>query len=98
MANRNIGEGIKEGLLELKRFMKGEDTGAIAKEYGQVDAREIRMKQGLSQNEFAVAFGLNPNTLRNWEHGTRKMDRSAVILLKVIDQYPEAVKKVAKIV
>ena len=80
----------------------GDDTKMIniTKEYREKQKKElpnvknIRKKYKLSQLQFAREFGLNVNTLKNWEHGVRGMDASTITLLKVIDKYPEIVKSV----
>lgn len=56
-----------------------------------VEAAAVRGKLGLSQAEFALRFGLELDTLRNWEQGRNRPDPAACILLKVIEQNPEAV-------
>jgi DNA-binding transcriptional regulator YiaG len=56
-----------------------------------VDVRAIRENLGLSQADFAARFGLELDTIRNWEQGRYAPDRAAVVLLAVIEHYPEAV-------
>jgi DNA-binding transcriptional regulator YiaG len=56
-----------------------------------VDVRAIRENLGLSQADFAARFGLEVDTIRNWEQGRYAPDRAAVILLTVIEHHPEAV-------
>lgn len=56
-----------------------------------VDVRAIRENLGLSQADFAARFGLELDTIRNWEQGRYAPDRAAVVLLAVIEQHPEAV-------
>lgn len=56
-----------------------------------VDVRTIRENLGLSQADFAARFGLELDTIRNWEQGRYAPDRAAVVLLAVIEHHPEAV-------
>lgn len=56
-----------------------------------VNVREIRENLGLSQADFAARFGLELDTIRNWEQGRYAPDRAAVVLLAVIEHHPEAV-------
>lgn len=56
-----------------------------------VDVRAIRENLGLSQADFAARFGLELDTIRNWEQGRYAPDRAAVVLLAVIEHHPEAV-------
>jgi DNA-binding transcriptional regulator YiaG len=56
-----------------------------------VDIKRIRESQNLSQPEFAILYGLELDTLRNWEQGRNIPDRSTMVLLKVIERCPDAV-------
>jgi putative transcriptional regulator len=58
-----------------------------------VDVRAIRKDLGLSQREFAMQFGFTAEAVRNWEQGRRRPEGPARILLKVIQNDPEAVKR-----
>lgn len=79
-------------MKEAKRFLNGEDTGATVSQ--PFDIKALRNKFNLSQSKFAKSFGININTLKNWEHGTRSMDNTAVTFFKVIEKYPDIVKQV----
>lgn len=57
----------------------------------QADPKTIREKQGLSQPEFACLFGVDVDTLKNWEQGRNIPDGPARVLLSVIDHCPHAV-------
>ena len=59
--------------------------------YGDIAA--ARKKLGMSQDKFALTFGISTGALRNWEQGRRQPEGPARVLLKVIDQEPEAVKR-----
>jgi putative transcriptional regulator len=56
------------------------------------EARALRKRLGLTQEQFATRFGLNIWTLRDWENHRREPDGPAQTLLKVIDRDPEAVR------
>lgn len=56
-----------------------------------VAVADVRKKLGLSQVEFAIRFGLEIDTIQNWEQGRNRPDPAAMILLKVIEQNPAAV-------
>lgn len=58
-----------------------------------VNVRTIRERLGLSQEEFATRFGLEPSTVRNWEQGRNEPDPAAQLLLKIIDTNPQAVER-----
>lgn len=56
-----------------------------------VDLRALRQRLGLTQPEFAIRFGLELDTVQNWEQGRYSPDPAALVLLKVIERTPEAV-------
>ena len=58
-----------------------------------VDVKAIRAKLGMSQEEFANAFGLNLAALRDWEQQRRMPRGPARTLLKIIDREPIAVRR-----
>jgi putative transcriptional regulator len=57
-----------------------------------VDAKAIREALGLTQEQFALRFGLELAALRNWETGRREPDTAARSYLRVIARQPEAVE------
>jgi putative transcriptional regulator len=56
-------------------------------------AKHVRWTIGLSQEEFAAAFGISIGTLRDWEQGRCNPDKTALSYLKVIARDPKAVRK-----
>lgn len=56
-----------------------------------IDVAALRLKLGLSQDEFAARFGLSPKVVRNWEQGRNKPDGPAQVLLSVIAKRADAV-------
>lgn len=69
------------------------DLGIDAKvlERNEVDIRALRQRLALTQAEFAIRFGLELDTVQSWEQGRNPPDPAARVLLKVIEQNPEAV-------
>ncbi len=47
--------------------------------------RNMRLKTGLTQEDFCVSFGINLNTFRHWERGDRKPTGSSLIFLNMIE-------------
>ncbi len=47
----------------------------------------------LSRRKSAERFGLDARAVQDWEQGRRVPDRSARVLLTVIDREPEAVER-----
>lgn len=56
-----------------------------------VDAREVRERTGLSQEEFAIRFGFHLDTLRNWEQDRYRPDAASRVVLAIIRSNREAV-------
>jgi DNA-binding transcriptional regulator YiaG len=56
-----------------------------------VDIKRLRDTQKLSQAEFASLYGLELDTLQNWEQGRNIPDRSTKVLMKIIERFPEEV-------
>ena len=56
-----------------------------------VDVKRVRESQGLTQPEFAALYGLELDTLQNWEQGRNTPDRPTMVLLKVIEASPDVV-------
>ena len=86
-------ESIKQGLNEALEFSKGKNTKAVVHEFTPVDVKNIRTQVGMSQNEFASAFGISVSTLRHWERGDRTPHGPALVLLNVVAKEPKAVLK-----
>ena len=53
------------------------------------NAKEIREKFHLTQNEFASMLNISVATLRNWEQGRRRPEGPARVLLNVANSNPE---------
>ncbi len=86
-------DSIKQGLEEAVEFSKGKKTKAVVHKFGAVDVKNIRAKIGMSQNEFASAFGISVSTLRHWERGDRTPQGPALVLLNVVAKEPKVVLK-----
>jgi putative transcriptional regulator len=52
---------------------------------GDVDVRALRLRLKMTQGQFAKRFGFAVSALRDWEYKRRNPDRSARVLLKVIE-------------
>ena len=59
-----------------------------------VDAKSVRERLGLSQAEFALRFGLELDTVQNWEQERYRPDPAARLLLSIIDRDPKLVDSV----
>jgi putative transcriptional regulator len=59
---------------------------------GPADVRAIRQDLGLTQEQFALRFGLEVAALRNWEAGRREPDTATRSYLRVIQRAPTQVE------
>jgi putative transcriptional regulator len=59
---------------------------------GTVDVRGLRERLNLTREEFAATYGLEVETVRNWEMGRREPDRTARSYLQAIANDPEHVE------
>jgi DNA-binding transcriptional regulator YiaG len=57
-----------------------------------VNVKRLRERLDLTQEQFALRYGLEVNAVRNWEHGRRAPDRAARSYLAVIEREPEWVQ------
>lgn len=82
-----------------------EETGALIGELAEagiravlhqpprrIDVKALRERDGLSQEEFALWYGLDVGTLRNWEQGRSEPDSASRAMLWMIATNPAAVR------
>ena len=86
---------IKAGLGDAKAYLDG---SANKKAFGihvpaRVNVKKIRTQLGMSQESFAQTYGFALSAVRDWEQGRRQPERSARILLKVVEKEPAAVTR-----
>ena len=84
-------DSIKQGLDEALEFSKGKKSRAVVHAFSPVDVKNIRANIGMSQSEFASAFGISVSTLRHWERGDRTPQGPALVLLNVVSKEPQVV-------
>jgi putative transcriptional regulator len=84
---------MKHGLEEAVAYSEGKCSEAVVHKFSPVDVKNVRAKMGMSQNEFASAFGISVSTLRHWERGDRVPHGPALVLLNVVEKEPKAVLK-----
>lgn len=91
MAGRKILDGLSEALAHAKGELDAREVPVRIPD--MIDVRAIRTDFGLSQAEFAMRFGFNVDTVRNWEQAKRVPNAQARALLKIIESEPEAVRR-----
>ena len=87
---------IKQGFEEALKFSHGKVGKAVIHKFSPLDVKNIRAKVGMSQSEFASAFGISVSTLRHWERGDRSPQGPALVLLNVVAKEPQAVLNALK--
>ncbi len=87
---------IMAGLESALAYAKGDKSQGVEHRVRieEPDVKTVRGKLGLSQEDFAAAFGVPLGTLRHWEQGLRRPEGAARVLLKVIDVRPDIVAQV----
>ena len=89
-----VGAQIIAGLEEALAHAKGEDVpGLVVHRIDPVpvDAKAVRKKLHLTQDQMAVFLGTSASGYRKWEQGARMPGGAARTLLKIMDKEPEAV-------
>jgi putative transcriptional regulator len=88
-------EKIKAGLDSAKAYLDGTADKRLYRVHvpEKIDVRQIRTRLGLSQEAFAETYGFALSAVRDWEQGRRRPERSARILLKIVEKEPEAVTR-----
>ncbi len=86
-----FGKDLIASAHEALAIAKGNKKAPWRIDAQAIDVAAIRKRLKLSQALFAEAFNLSAATVRDWEQGRRRPDRTARALLTVIDRCPEAV-------
>jgi putative transcriptional regulator len=88
--DKTLFESLKQSLKEAAAIRRDELAPGRVTEVGAPDAKSVRAKVGLSQNEFAQLIGVKVATLRNWEQHRRQPTGPAAALLTIVEKEPEA--------
>ncbi len=88
-----LGEELIAGMKEAAAYARGEIElpTRVVEVPEAVDVAAIRRRLRLSQERFAEKFGFTVASVRDWEQRRRRPERTARMLLQVIDKEPEAV-------
>jgi putative transcriptional regulator len=86
---------IMQGIEEVRGYLDGTVDKSRYRVHvpKTIDVRKIRRRLRLSQEAFAQTYGFTVSAVRDWEQGRRKPERSARILLKIVEKEPEAVTR-----
>jgi len=104
MKKRNLFAEISEGFEALKQEREGKITlrkhTIEVKPAPQVTSAELvalREKMNLSRAVFARHLRTNERTLENWEQGRSKPNAQAVLVIKLVERFPETLRQLAVI-
>lgn len=88
-----LGKELIAGMEEVAAYARGEIElpTRVVEVPETVDVAAIRRRLRLSQERFAEKFGFTIGSVRDWEQRRRRPERTARMLLRVIDKEPEAV-------
>jgi putative transcriptional regulator len=86
---------IQAGLDDARAYLEGTGDKRRYKVHvpQKMDVKKIRKRLGLSQEAFAETYGFALSAVRDWEQGRRTPERSARILLKIVEKEPDAVTR-----
>lgn len=93
MKKRDFDELVKS-VRQMGAHMRGRRVrGMKAVELPVPDVQALRERLGLSQSEFAAAFGFSLRTLQNWEQGRVLPSGPSRALLTILSVNPKAALK-----
>ncbi len=84
-----VGVPIVEDLPTLASELRKAGVKAARIVTGSVDVRALRLKLGMSQEQFARRYNLDLDSLQNWEQGRRVPERAVLSYLRVIAADPQ---------
>lgn len=86
---------IMQGVEEARAYLEGTADKSRYRVHvpRAINVKKIRRRLGLSQEAFAETYGFALSAVRDWEQGRRRPERSARILLRIVEREPEAVTR-----
>jgi DNA-binding transcriptional regulator YiaG len=58
--------------------------------------RSVRQKLGMTQEEFALWYGISLSTVRNWEQERCDPDALSVLFLRLLEKEPNTMMKLLR--
>lgn len=89
MTDRDIGQEILDGILEIKEYKSGKKNLRTHTLKQPSSPKAIRARLNLSQAAFAGMLGVSLRTIQDWEQDRRKPSGPAEALLRIAEQNPE---------
>jgi len=104
MKKRKLFDEIAEGFDALTKQREGKKTlrthPVEIKPVPVVRARELvelRERLQISRAVFARYLRTNARTLENWEQGRARPNAQAAVLIRLVEEYPDTVARLARI-
>jgi DNA-binding transcriptional regulator YiaG len=73
---------------DIQRRLAVFGVKAVRREAKAVDVAAVRLALGMTQEEFAAAYGFSVATIRNWEQHRSEPDAGSRAFLTVIETHP----------
>lgn len=89
-----FGADLIQAMSEALAHAQGKDVPGMqvhAVDVGTVDAKAIRKRLLLTQDQMATVLGTSPSGYKKWEQGKRQPSSAARTLLRIMEREPEAV-------
>lgn len=104
MKKRNLFAELSEGFDALaearmaKRTLRTHDVELKpSPEITPAELIALRERLCLSRPVLARYLRTNPRTLENWEQGRAKPNAQAVLLIRLVERYPDTVERLARV-
>lgn len=102
MTKRNLFAELREGFEALENAREDKTTlrqhtvdAAAVLDISTKELLALRTHLHLSRGVFARYLRTNPRTLENWEQGRAKPNAQATLLIRLIQQYPDMIERLA---
>lgn len=82
-------KGLLQSIDQAREIRSGKKAASRIFHFSPVRVKEIRVKLGLTQQQFADMIYISLGTLRNWEQGRTYPDGPAIALLRIVEAKPK---------
>ncbi|MGJ8514831.1 helix-turn-helix domain-containing protein [Carnimonas bestiolae] len=84
--DKHLFDELMESVQQMDEIRSGEREPSRETHVHGLQVKNIRLKAGLTQQQFAELIDVRIGTLRNWEQGRREPTGPARSLIRAIDQ------------
>ena len=95
MTDDSLHVSIMRGLKQTLAYARGDASHVrvLTPQKDLPNVKTLRKQLKKNQQDFALAYHINPSTLRSWEQGKRTPPDYAIAYLKVIAHAPQIVEE-----